>query len=104
MVGAGQIKVEVTLPNFQNKKFSAISRASPLAKWGAAKAAVMHLKHQRNVFIQTSHNEMLKKYENNIRQKELSAAPKDVTLDEQQHKDQSDNTWLRNQNNSFRMY
>lgn len=101
-MNAGQIKVTVTLPKFQNKSFSAISRQSPLAKWGAAKAAVMHLKHQRNIFIQTSHSETVKKYENVIRQKELNAAPSGVTLNE--HDDQSDDDWQRNRDNSFRLH
>lgn len=71
-MNAGQIKVKVTLPKFQNKSFSAISRASVMAKWGAAKAAVMHIKHQQNTFIKTTHNEMVKKYENVIREKKLN--------------------------------
>lgn len=100
-VNAGQIKVTVTLPKYKNKSFSAISRSSPMAKWGAAKAAVMHLKKQCNVFIQTSHNEIVKKYENVIRQKELSAAPREVISDE--HGGQSDDDWQRNDNNSFRI-
>lgn len=101
-MSAGQIKVTVILPKFQNKSFSAISRSAQLAKWGAAKAAVMHLKHQRSAFAQTSHNEMIKKYENVIRQKELKATPRDVTLNE--HRDQSDDNWQRNKNNSFKIY
>lgn len=71
-VNAGQIKVNVTLPKFQHKSFSAFSRHPSLAKWGAAKAAVMHLKNQRNVFIQATHNELVKNYENIIREKQLN--------------------------------
>lgn len=60
---AGKIKVSVKLPKFDDQCFSAYSRDPDLAKWGAAKAAVLQLKRQNNAFLPTTHKELLKHYE-----------------------------------------
>lgn len=99
-VNAGQIQVSVTLPKFQNKTFSAISRGAPLAKWGAAKAAVMNLKHQRNAFIQTTHNDTVKQFENIIRKKQFNETPVDENPNENENDNhQSNENW----DNSYRI-
>lgn len=96
-MNAGQIKVNVTLPKFQNQRFSAFSRQSPLAKWGAAKAAVMHLKRRTNVFIPTSHSDTVKRFENIIRDKQLTTPPIEINHGtEQSEKD-------RTRDDSFRI-
>lgn len=57
-MGPGKVQVTVTLPKYQNKRFSAVSRDPQLAKWGAAKTAVIQLKKQANAFIPVKHNEL----------------------------------------------
>lgn len=59
----GQVRVEITLPKYKNMRFSATSRDPLLAKWGAAKSAIIRLKNQPNIFIRTKHNDYLKKME-----------------------------------------
>lgn len=62
-VSAGQVKVEVKLPMHSNKRFSAVSRDPFLAKWGAAKSAVIQMNNQKNVFIPTKQKSALKRLE-----------------------------------------
>lgn len=61
-VDAGKIEVKVTLPKFQNKCFSGFSRDRKLAKWAAAKSAVIQLKSKQNKFIPVKQNELFKHY------------------------------------------
>lgn len=61
-VASGQIKVTVTLPNMNNKRFDGISRDVQLAKWGAAKTAVNELKNRTNIFIPVKQKELLEYY------------------------------------------
>lgn len=60
-IAPGKIQVSVTLPKYDNKCFSAFSRDAKLAKWGAAKAAVIYLKKQNNAFIPTKQKDVYKK-------------------------------------------
>ncbi|XP_055316038.1 endoribonuclease Dcr-1-like [Sitodiplosis mosellana] len=63
-MGPGKVQVTVTLPKYQNKRFNAVSRDPQLAKWGAAKTAVIQLKKQSNVFIPVTHNELYQHFKN----------------------------------------
>lgn len=58
----GMIKVTVTLPKFQNKCFNGISRDARLAKWAAAKTAVIQLKKQSNSFIRIKQKDLYEHY------------------------------------------
>lgn len=60
--GPGMIKVTVTLPKYQNIFFNGISRDPRLAKWAAAKTAVIQLKKQTNSFIPVKHKDLYKHY------------------------------------------
>ncbi|XP_031637122.1 endoribonuclease Dcr-1-like [Contarinia nasturtii] len=65
-VAPGKIQVSVTLPTFQNKRFNGFSRDAQLAKWAAAKAAVIQLKKQNNVFIPIKHKDAFKEAKQQI--------------------------------------
>nr|ACZ26274.1 dicer-1-like protein [Mayetiola destructor] len=59
-IGPGKIMVQVILPNYENQTFSSISRDPNLAKWGAAKSALLQLKKQFNEYVPYKSNEFIK--------------------------------------------
>lgn len=61
-VAPGKIQVTVTLPKLQNKQYSGFSRDAQLAKWAAAKAAIIQLREQSNEFIPEKHRNLYQHY------------------------------------------
>lgn len=59
-MASGQIQVTVRLPKYQDATFSGFSRDEKMAKWAAAKAALIQLNKQSNVYIPVKAKEIIK--------------------------------------------
>lgn len=63
-VASGQIKVTVTLPQYNNSTFDGYSRDAQLAKWAAAKTAVNRLQNKSNEYVPIRSREIFQRYKN----------------------------------------
>lgn len=59
-IGPGKIMVQVTLPKYGDQSFSSISRSPKMAKWGAAKSALLQFKKQFNEYVPYKTSELAK--------------------------------------------
>lgn len=58
-IAPGQISVTLRLPKYKNQQFTGYSRDANIAKWAAAKSAVLRIKQQENKYIPKKAGEII---------------------------------------------